>query len=474
MAGIDSYAKFISHFDGADASTTFTDSSLSPKTITRTGAVEVDTAQSKFGGASALFGGGYLTLPDDADLEFGSGDFTLECWVRNSSWSGNQVIFAKGGGADYVTGFFASGTSLYFIGTTNNGDYNFSAFTAYGTLSNNTWHHLAACRSGNNLYLFLDGTLLDTRNVTGLSVYNFASGWSLGATYNGSYPTACWIDEPRISVGVARWTSTFTPPSAAYSNDGYVLTADGATFTLTAYDATLTPVRNLVASAASFALTANAATLRTELKLPAAGASYALTAFDAALRPAFKLAAAAATYTLTANAAALTRTGVLQAAAATYTLTANAATLARSYDFDADAASYTLTAYDAQLYSGQRLQAAGATFTLTAYAASPYAIRYLYPEAAVYTLTAFPATLRKSYLALAAAGAAFTLSAQDARLSFDRRLVAAGASFTLDAKALTLTHGYWLHAEGASFVLSPGEAVLSQARRRINMFPVAY
>lgn len=220
IGGVDSFTKLMLHFDGADASTTCTDSSSSARTMTRTGDPEIDTAQSKFGGSSGLFNSGRWQAPDDADLELGSSDFTIDMWVRASSWAASyHIIFARGGASDYWTGFIHNGTSLYFPGTTNNSAYGFSALSAITgvTLATNTWHHIAAVRSGNNLYLFFDGVLKETRSVTGLSVYNFGHGWCVGSTNDGGSTFAGWIDELRVSIGVARWTSDFTPPTAPYS-----------------------------------------------------------------------------------------------------------------------------------------------------------------------------------------------------------------------------------------------------------------
>lgn len=52
MPGIDTFTKLCAHLDGADGSTTFTDSSAGAHTITAHGNVQIDTAQSVFGGAS--------------------------------------------------------------------------------------------------------------------------------------------------------------------------------------------------------------------------------------------------------------------------------------------------------------------------------------------------------------------------------------------------------------------------------------
>lgn len=55
VGGLDANTKLLLHYNGADGSTTFTDSETTPKTVTPHGSVQIDTAQFKFGGASGLF-----------------------------------------------------------------------------------------------------------------------------------------------------------------------------------------------------------------------------------------------------------------------------------------------------------------------------------------------------------------------------------------------------------------------------------
>jgi len=82
------------HCDGSNGSTTFTDNSPSPKTVTANGNASVSTAQSKFGGASAVFDGtgDYLSLDGSSGFAFGTGDFTIEFWLSPSVLNG--VIYA--------------------------------------------------------------------------------------------------------------------------------------------------------------------------------------------------------------------------------------------------------------------------------------------------------------------------------------------------------------------------------------------
>ena len=96
----DSYTVALLHFNGADASTTFIDES--GKTWTASGNAQIDTAQSKFGGASGLFDGtgDSITTPDHADFDVGSGDFTVDFWMRqNTAWTGG--VLGQYSGSDF-------------------------------------------------------------------------------------------------------------------------------------------------------------------------------------------------------------------------------------------------------------------------------------------------------------------------------------------------------------------------------------
>ena len=84
--GNDGFTKVLLQFNGADASTTITDVNAggSAHTWTANGNAQIDTAQSKFGGASLLCDGtgDYVTTPDHADFTLGSSDFTIDCWFQ--------------------------------------------------------------------------------------------------------------------------------------------------------------------------------------------------------------------------------------------------------------------------------------------------------------------------------------------------------------------------------------------------------
>lgn len=222
--GNDQYTKILLHFDGADASTTITDSNVggSAHTWTAGGNAQIDTAISKFGGAALLCDGSgdYVSTPDSADFTLGSGDWTVDCWFNYAGSSGaRSIMFAQCNSSattstisvwlEHTTGnkmelFVASGVSAFVIDTT-------TSITSAG------WHHIAAVRTGNVLKLFLDGTQEGGDKAIAVSVNDSANQFRVGMA--GEFTTSPWngsIDEFRLSVGIARWTANFTPPTDQY------------------------------------------------------------------------------------------------------------------------------------------------------------------------------------------------------------------------------------------------------------------
>lgn len=217
--GNDQYTKLLAHCDGVDATTAFTDISSVARTITTVGNAQVDTAQSKFGGASLLLDGtgDYLSIADAADLELGSGDFTIEMWARPSSVSGLGTIIDKRATAAAFGPFLIlrNTTSFQFYSSSNGASYDVANAIGMGTATINTWSHLAIARQGTSIRLFNDGSLINTV-TSSATLLNNATALTIGAIADASVGFAGHMDEIRISVGIARWTAAFSPPTAQY------------------------------------------------------------------------------------------------------------------------------------------------------------------------------------------------------------------------------------------------------------------
>jgi len=228
-AATDAYTKLLLHADGSGAS--FVDSESVPKTITAVADATQSATQSKFGGKSAYFDGtgDYLSLADSADWDFGSGDFTIDAWVRfanmnNSVWEGvfGQNVTSSGYDLGFQLYKYSDNTFEFDLYTTASTAKSVSVSTA--AYSANTWYHFAVVRNGNTLSMYINGTSVGTpADVTGITAKNCT-----GSLFVGSEPDSGgtlhnlngYMDELRISKGIARWTANFTPPTSAYSSTG--------------------------------------------------------------------------------------------------------------------------------------------------------------------------------------------------------------------------------------------------------------
>jgi hypothetical protein len=198
----------------------------------------LDTAQAKFGASSLLCGDGvddYVYMEDSADFAFGPGDFTIDFWIKRAAVSGAQEN-AFGQGNSGLTGGYHAGAIT--SGNTFRFGMNDEAYLASGpasALNNTNWNHIAIVRNGNNLAVAVNGTWGSSVSVTGINYTDTATRFCIGqlGEFSGGSSFNGWIDEFRISKGVARWTpgASFTAPSAEYSAGATNLTVRSAAFT---------------------------------------------------------------------------------------------------------------------------------------------------------------------------------------------------------------------------------------------------
>ena len=222
--------KLLLPFDGTNGATATDDLSNLNNAATFNGNASISTARSKFGGSSCYFdgtgdyvdiGGTYWTTGAAID----SGDFTIELWLNIDAWGGenSQSLITN-----YGTN--SGGWALYVTNTTgkvfwwhHNGSAWVYVNNSTGTrtaLSLDTWYHIAVTRSGNIFRLFLDGTQEDSMtdsNAMTSSNGGTHSGIRMGGiNAGGDYPVNGYIDDVRITKGVARYTSNFTAPTTAH------------------------------------------------------------------------------------------------------------------------------------------------------------------------------------------------------------------------------------------------------------------
>lgn len=204
-------------FEGLASSTSFVDESAFARAMTAVGNAQIATAQFKFGTASALFDGSgdAITALDSNDWDFGSGDFTVEFFVRhNSTGSMGYVEQYTGSGNRAWTFIRESGTYRFFswIGGGRN-----DLITAALTPTVGQWYHFLAERASGTSRMFIDGVMAAKASTPG-ALDGAASPLAIGRGLNGIYSLDGWIDELRITKGVARCGSDagFSVPAAPY------------------------------------------------------------------------------------------------------------------------------------------------------------------------------------------------------------------------------------------------------------------
>lgn len=211
--------KFLLHSNGADGGTSFTDSSPAAGSITAEGNAQVDTGQSKFGGASALFDGtgDWLSIPNDGNrFDFGSGDFTIAYWMRTTSVTSWKPPVTRQDATVVVPWSITNfGSSVYVYLSFDNSTWATGSQVMQYTFSNTTWTHVALTRSGSTFRLFIDGTERDTYSSAS-SFTNSTKPLRIGG--NSTYSFAGNLDEVAIWKGVAKWTANFTPPISEWTN----------------------------------------------------------------------------------------------------------------------------------------------------------------------------------------------------------------------------------------------------------------
>jgi hypothetical protein len=201
----------------------FTDAAILDRTgrnvLETLGDTKTSTVQTKYGTGSMRFDGtgDYLIIKDTLPFNFRSTDFTVEFWM-NATTSTNPGRIINYWSTSTATAaswqFLTGGTSLIFAcGTAGTS----SEVNISGTISLNTWAHVAGVRNGNVFTLYINGTQAAT--TTQAITLQTANTVTIGARNNaGTYAEffAGYLDDIRITPGVARYTSNFTPPATKF------------------------------------------------------------------------------------------------------------------------------------------------------------------------------------------------------------------------------------------------------------------
>ena len=203
--------------------------SRTAKTLTANGNAQISTAQSVFGGASALFDGttDYIVTNASSDFSFGTGNFTIEYRIRFNAVDTLYVPICQRastgiGNGEWWCEITAAEDEMYWgFKNTAGTQYYVNLSLSGSAFATNTWYHIALVRNGSNLQLYQNGTAVGSAtSVTGSFGVNAAV--TIGALGNGSYSLNGYMDEIRIS-NLARYTANFTPSGSAFTNDADTL-----------------------------------------------------------------------------------------------------------------------------------------------------------------------------------------------------------------------------------------------------------
>ena len=195
--------------EGSNGGTSIVDTSTRNRTPATNSGTITSTAQYKLGSASLYFDAASslsqkgLTYTIETRDRLGTGDYTIELFFRLNTTGRLGYLFCIGTFSGFL--LVDSSGNIRWLNT---------VFTPGTSLAANTWYHLAAVRSSGSVKVFLDGTqigstLANTRDHIG-------STWYVGRDSdfdNGFYG---YIDELRVTKGLARYFSNFTPPTQPY------------------------------------------------------------------------------------------------------------------------------------------------------------------------------------------------------------------------------------------------------------------
>ena len=221
-------------FEGADASTSIGDAT-GRHTWTARGNAQIDTAIVNLSPTALLLDGNgdYVDTPDDNDSNFGTGDFTIEGYIRIA---GASAVADSGSGyrhmAILATNAATTGWDFYTVGDATNSNLGLgfesklsgvaSSISVTQTLTVGTWYHVAISRISGIARLFIGGTKVNEQAYAA-DIQGGSTGMSIGRQnlsgyyryFNGSIDNRML----RITKGVGRYYADFTPPAAPFGEE---------------------------------------------------------------------------------------------------------------------------------------------------------------------------------------------------------------------------------------------------------------
>ena len=213
--------------DGSNGGTTFTDESSSSHSITLLNTPETSTVDSRYYGSSGKFDNGDgLSFGTSNDFAFGTGDFTIEAWLKLGTddqytlWDSGTV------NANGHCTIFGTGSSM--IARLKPGT-DLSVTDATSGIATGQWFHLAITRESGTLKMWVNGVLKGSQaNSSDVTATGGRTGTMNG--YPSNYLLDGYMQDLRVYKGVAKYTANFTPP-AEDSNSFFLNFSDNTSTT---------------------------------------------------------------------------------------------------------------------------------------------------------------------------------------------------------------------------------------------------
>ena len=187
------------------------------------GNAQISTAQRQFGGSSMYFDGSgdYLLSSYNADYNMGVGDFTIDVWVypTSSAVSETSIVNRSARSGLQVTSYEIKFDGSHFGYHQGTGSGLIQQFMGYETTARtiNQWYHLALVKTSTSSKLYVNGQLV-LSSATVYSDVNVSDSLYVGGRATSDFYFQGYIDDLRITKGVARYTGNFTPPTQPFPN----------------------------------------------------------------------------------------------------------------------------------------------------------------------------------------------------------------------------------------------------------------
>lgn len=242
-----SYVKLLSHFNGADDSTTFLDSSKYEWEGSGVGTARLTTDHYKFGESSAMLdNGGAIIFGSGNNLNL-TGNFTIECFVKPACWSNTEQIILNGNKYKHIDSASSGWAISVENGTVaikhNLGGSTVTLLTSNTTIPLHQWSHIAWARSGTTNSLYINGLKRSSDTILP-SVYTYNDTTvDVGATVSGNILSSQfwgYVDELRISENI-RYSGAYTIPFIPFGSQVCPGTTTTTTTTTTTPEPSLYP-----------------------------------------------------------------------------------------------------------------------------------------------------------------------------------------------------------------------------------------